>query len=131
MFEVKKVRKSDFIETFWNWSESHSFSRMDAELLPKSALVCYSGEVPVYCLWWWSTDSKTAIVTYVMSNKEASIEQKRGGLDALLEEMIFFAKDEGVKMIFFPTSSDVVGNKLLELGFSEGDSGFGQFFGYI
>ncbi len=46
----------------------------------------------------------------------------------LLTKVIEYAKKKKQKMIYFPTSNQEVANILLELGFIEGDKGFGQYF---
>jgi len=129
-FEVVFMKKYSFIKEFWSWSEKHKFSKIDADLLPEMVAVCRKGDVSVYCCWIWKTDSKVIIPTYFMSNPD--FKDRKGGLEALISDMILHAKHhDKAKMIFVPTSSDVIANKLLKLGFVSGDEGGCQYFGHL
>jgi len=125
-FETKVRKKIDFVNTFYFWSGQHKFDMIDFTLLPDKCLVTYKNEVPVYLVWVWETNSATAIPTYFMSNPD--VKDRKGGLDALIVGLCDYAKGRYFKMLFVPTSSAIIANKLLKSGFSEGDKGFGQYF---
>jgi len=126
LFEIRVRKKIDFVNTFYFWSGQHKFNMIDFTLLPDKCLVAYKNEVPVYCVWIWETNSATAIPTFFMCNPE--VKDRKGGLDALITGMCDYAKKRYFKMLFVPTSSSVIANKLRKLGFADGDENFGQFF---
>ena len=125
-FEIKIRKKIDFVNTFYFWSGQHKFNMIDFTLLPDKCLVAYKNEVPVYCVWIWETNSATAIPTYFMCNPD--VKDRKGGLEVLIVGMCDYAKKQGLKMLFVPTSSGIIANKLLKLGFGKGDVGMGQYF---
>ena len=127
-FIVKQVKKEDIYSDYERMSALHHFPAWNIDLLPEYAFVCYVDELPIYMVWFWFTNSKLSIVTFILSNKGMNYKKRIGGMQFLLTKVIEYAKKKKQKMMYFPTSNQEVANVLLELGFFEGDKGFGQFF---
>ena len=127
-FIVKQVKKEDIYSDYERMCALHHFGAWHIDLLPEYAFVCYKDELPVYMVWFWFTNSKLAIATFMLSNKGVNYKKRIGGMQFLLTKVIEYAKKKNQKMMYFPTSNQEIGNILLELGFIEGDKGFGQFF---
>lgn len=127
-FIVKQVKKEDIYSDYERMCVLHHFGAWNIDLLPEYAFVCYKDELPVYMVWFWFTNSKLSIVTFILSNKSVNYKKRIGGMQFLLTKVIEYAKKKKQKMIYFPTSNQEVANVLLEIGFFEGDKGFGQFF---
>jgi len=127
-YKVKQVKKEDFYEEFNRWSDKHQFPTMHQDLLPEYCFVCYRDSDPIYAIWFWLTNSKMSVITFMMSNKSVSHKKRIGGKKALILGVIQYAKKKKQKMLFCPTSSKDVADVLLDIGFTEGDKNFGQYF---
>lgn len=130
-FIVKQVKKEDIYSDYERMNNLHKFPLVHKDLLPEFAFVCYKDELPIYMIWFWFTNSKLAIITYILSNKGVNYKKRIGGMQFLINKIIDYAKKKKQRMIYFPTSNQEVANVLLEIGFFEGDKGFGQFFKQI
>jgi hypothetical protein len=127
-FQVKQVKKEEIYTDYARMCSLHHFTSWNIDLLPEYAFVCYADEIPIYLVWFWFTNSKMAIVTFILSNKGVNYKKRIGGMQFLITEVINYAKKKKQKMIYFPTSNQEVANKLIQLEFFEGDPRFGQYF---
>lgn len=127
-FVVKQVKKEDFYQEYERLNSLHHFPTLNIDLLPEYAFVCFRDEIPIYCVWFWFTNSKLAVMSFVLSNKGVNYKKRLGGMKYLFIKVIEYAKKKKQKTIFFPNSNKEVSNILIELGFVEGDKGFGQYF---
>lgn len=127
-FVVKKIKKEDIYSDYKRMCDLHHFPAWNMHLLPEYAFVCYKDELPIYMVWFWFTNSKLAIVTFILSNKGVNYKKRIGGIEYLITKVVQYAAKKKQIMIYFPTSNKEIGNILLESGFFEGDKGFGQYF---
>ena len=127
-FIVKQVKKEDIYLEYERMNNLHHFPLINIELLPEYAFVCYRDEMPIYLIWFWFTNSKLVIISFILSNKGVNYKKRDGGIKFLLNSIINYAKKKKQKMIFFPNSNSEIAKILLEMDFVEGDKGFGQFF---
>lgn len=127
-FEVKKHSKEEFYDTYCRWSLLHGFPIANIKMFPESAFVCYIDDLPIYAIWFWFTNSKICISTFLLSNKGVNYKKRIGGKKALIQEVINYAKRKKQFLIYFPTTSKEVIETLLELGFNPGDSDSSQYF---
>lgn len=125
---VKQVKKEDIYQEYERMNNLHHFPLINIDLLPEYAFVCYKDELPIYLVWFWFTNSKMAVVTFILSNKGVNYKKRIGGIKFLMNSVIDYAKKKKQKCIFFPTSNKAVSDILIEIGFNEGDIGFGQYF---
>ena len=127
-FSVKKHSKEEFYETYCRWSLLHNFPLANKEMFPESVFVCYSDDLPIYAIWFWFTNSKICITTFMLSNKGVNYKKRIGGKLALMKEVINYAKKKKQFLIYCPTTSKDVIETLLELGFNQGDGDSSQYF---
>lgn len=127
-YTVKKHSKDEFYETYKSFLEQHQFPILSSEILGENIFVCYREETPIYAMPFWFTDSKICIIAFVASNKKVSYNQKRGGLDFLISEIIKYAKRKKMKTIYSTTTTDSVIESFENNGFIHGDLDSSQFF---
>jgi hypothetical protein len=127
-FEVKKHSKEEFFDTYCRWSLLHKFPLANKEMFPETALVLYKDDLPIYAIWFWFTNSKICIATFMLSNKGVNYKKRIGGKKALMLEVINYAKKKKQLLIYCPTTSKEVIETLLEVGFNQGDSDSSQYF---
>lgn len=127
-YTVKKHSKNEFYETYKSFLEQHKFPILNSEILGENIFVCYREEVPIYAMPFWFTDSKVCVIAFVVSNKKVSYNQKKGGLDFLISEIIKYAKRKKLKTIYSTTKTESVIESFKNNGFIHGDLDSSQFF---
>jgi hypothetical protein len=129
-FTVKKHSKEDFFPVYNKWLESHSIplNSISIEILPNNLFVCYAGDIPIYALPFWHTDSKIAIISVIVSNGKLSYKKKLGGKEFLLDYVKRYAKKKKYLSLFAPTKNDRFIESLLKVGFTQGDDDSSQYF---
>lgn len=128
-FTVKKHSKSEFYDTFIKWCDEHKFPRANPELLPENIFVCYNEEEqPIYCIWFYFTDSKLAWLAFPVSNKKIAFKKRELGFAYLMNQVENYAKRKGIKLLFTTSGTDSVIDVLTKSGFEEGDKNVTQYF---
>lgn len=128
-FEIKKHQKLEFYETFVKWCNQHKFPRISEEVLPENVFVCYNeDEIPVYCVWFYYTDSKLAWLAFPVSNNKIDYKKRKFGFDFLMIQIANYAKKKNIKMLFTTSSTESVVNSLDKAGFVQGDLNVNQYF---
>lgn len=97
----------------WGWEGVPSL-----KMLPQGYLV-YDEEslIPLYAGFIYYTGTTMAWMEYIVSNKNADIQLKKGALNYLIEVMSTIAKNNGVEAIFTSTSNDSFVNSLRKCNF--------------
>jgi len=121
-FIVKKHSKEEFYETFCKWLDQHSFPLINELVLPNNVFVCYVGEIPIYCIWLYFTDSKLCWVAFPASNKNVNYKKRLGGMEFLLDSVSRYCKRKKIVSIITTSSTESVIKPLLNSGFELGDS---------
>ena len=127
-FTVKKHSKADFYSIYAKWLEQHNFPVLSDKILGENIFVCYRDDEPIYAVPFWFTDSKICIIAFVASNKSISYNQKKGGMDYLISEVIKYAKRKKMLTIYTTTTTESVIISLKNNGFTNGDLDSSQFF---
>lgn len=106
----------------WGWPSAPTL-----DMLPFGALV-YVKETgtPVYAGFLYESGTSIGWLEFVVCNKQASVEDRRGGLDYLVETLGTVAKFRGIKSLFTSTLSQGFVNSLKKTGFDVGDVGMTQ-----
>jgi len=125
---VRKHSKEEFLPTYIKWMEEHKFPTNCASIMPENFFVCYADETPIYACPFWHTDSKIAIIAFIVSNKKANYRIKKGGLDSLIERVIKYAKAKNYLSIFSTTTTETIIKSFENNGFVSGDTGAFQYF---
>jgi hypothetical protein len=127
-FLVKRHSKSEFYETFSKWLFNHNFPIINEILLPENVFVVYNEDIPVYCMWFYFTDSKLVWLAFPASNSNIPYKKRDGGLRFLLNHIENYAKKKGIKMLFTTSDTESVVKVLTTSDFSEGDLKVNQYF---
>ena len=120
--------KQEFYPTYVKWCEKHDFPPMVYECLPQNVFVCYRINEPVYCVWFWNTDSGICWIGYFVSNKDIEYSQRANGITLLLEEVKKYAKSENYVSIFITSGTESVIKELQKNGFLEADININQYY---
>lgn len=129
-FNVVKHSKEEFYNVFNHWIENHDMplDSIPMEMLPNNIFVCYNGELPIYALPFWFTDSKIGIASVMISNVKINIKKRIGGKEFLINHIVQYAKNKKLKSIFSPTTNKKFIESLLNVGFLQGDEDSSQYF---
>jgi len=121
--KVFKYNTIEFYDTMCEWCKGHNFPEVSLSLMPKNIFVCHSdkGE-PIYSICFYYTDSRLCWIGWPVSNPSANKEDKKGGLEFLINKVNKFAKDEGFKVVFTTSNTRAVESALLNSGYGVGDT---------
>jgi hypothetical protein len=119
---VRKQSKQEFLPIYTKWLEQHQFPTNCASIMPENFFVCYSDKTPIYAIPFWHTDSKIAIIAFIVSNKKANYKFKKGGLDYLIQQVISYAKRKKYISLFSSTTNETIIKSFDNNGFVKGDS---------
>lgn len=122
-FEVKQLPKLEFYETFCKWLDVHKFPRINQAVLPENVFICYTEGIPIYCFWFYRTDSKLAWLAFPASAKNVNFKKKQGGMEFLLEHITNYCKKKKILTLITTSNTQSVIDPLLSNGFEVGDSG--------
>lgn len=127
-FHVQKHSRDEFLPTYVKWLDNHKFANNCALITPETFLVAYNGEIPIYAVPFWNTDSIICIVAFFVSNKNVNYKKRIGGLDFLVEKMIEYAKSKKYKCVYTSTTTESIIISLKNNGFVNGDLDSSQWF---
>lgn len=127
-YTVKRHSKSDFYYTYVGFLNQHLYPVTSAEALPENCFVVYNENLPIYVMWFYFTDSKVGICTFMTSNRLVDYNKKYGAKKVLLEEIIKYAKKKKLLSLYSPTMNSSVIQSLLAVGFEQAESGSGEYF---
>lgn len=127
-YTVKKHSKLDFYPTYSKWVEGHNFPLVSDLILPENVFVVYNGEVPIYCIWVYFTDSRLSWVAFPASNKNVNYKQKIGGMEFLLKEVTKYCKRKKILMMITTSNTESINEALLKADFVVGDKGVNHFY---
>lgn len=130
-FVVKKHNKSEFYAIFCKWLETHKFPIVSDLWLPENVFVCYTNEIPCYCIWFYHNDAKLAHIGFPASNKNVNYKKKQGGLQHLLEYVEKYAKRKGYVTLFTTSNTESVVSTLEKCEYILGDKNVNHFFKII
>ncbi|WP_303811775.1 hypothetical protein [Apibacter mensalis] len=110
------------IKVIQHWIEGNRFPKEAINWLSTKMLVVYKGELPIYRIFIYDTNSAICWIGWELANPEATKEQKKGGLDFLIKEVCNYAKYNGYSTVFTTSQNPAIIAKLLENQFQKGDS---------
>ena len=107
----------------WKWEMPPTL-----EMLPQQAFLITSTEynIPVYAGFLYSTGTSIGWFEWIVSNKDAVVEARRGGIDYLVETVSTVAKTIGINTLYTASVSPSFCNSLKRCGFVVGDTGSTQ-----
>lgn len=103
--EIREFKKEDYSE-IKNWWIAHKWQPIPVEFLPKTGYI-----IPNYCAGFlYKTDSKIAIMEFIISNPLTDKDKRSVALDLLINSLCNKAKEDGFKSVF----SSLVHPKLID-----------------
>lgn len=124
--EWRKITIKDY-ETLFDWWIDWGWEKPPTlEMLSNYGYIVSKDGVDMYAGFLYFTGSSMAWLEFVVCNKNATPEQRRGCLDKLIEVVTIIAKDKCAKSIFTSTNNPAFVNSLMKLDFTKGDIGVTQ-----
>lgn len=118
---IGQYNKTEVYEGLCEWWEKHKFPVLDIDFLPETFFTVEVGEEVLYGMFVYRTDSKLAWIAFPISNPDLTKEEKKGGLEFLINGITEILKESGFKYIFTTSPLPVVQEALLNTGFNLGD----------
>jgi hypothetical protein len=100
----------------WGWTSPPTM-----DMLPQGYMITKDG-IGIYAGFLYYTGTTIAWLEFVVCNKDASIEQRKGCLEKLINVVSTIAKDKGIVSIFTSTNNKAYCNSLIKNNFIIGDS---------
>lgn len=120
-FEWRFLQTEEELLMIQQWWKEWGFPIPERHQLSKNAIILSKENVDVYAGFIYYTGTSMAWVEFVVSNKSAPIELKRGALERLMDIISILAKEKGVLSLFTSTNNEAYKNSLLKAGFTVGD----------
>lgn len=122
MITWRKITREDYNCILLDWWKAWDFPAPALEYLPVGYIINNNG-VDVYAGFLYYTGTQIAWMEFVVSNRNASPELKKGCLEKLIDVISTIAKNEGVKVLFTSTVDMAFCNSLKKNDFVIGDVG--------
>ena len=113
-------KKEDFYSTYQNWCEGHNFPIMHLQNIDQF-IVAYHKGIGIYSCIIWNTNSKMCLTGFPVSNPNAPMKLKKGGLEFLYKEMSKYLKKRGYKVVWTTSGTKSVIKELESEGYLMGD----------
>jgi hypothetical protein len=107
----------------WGWEEAPTMY-----MLPIDGIMVYDMETttPLYAGFLYSTGTAIGWLEFIISNKEASVDMKRGALKYLCDTLATIAKYKGMTMLFTSTNNPSLVQSMKKADFVETDKNVTQ-----
>lgn len=119
--EIRKFDPETDYVTCTSWWRKHSWPAVPLDLLPKTGLMVEDNGVKLAAGWLYLTDSRFAVLEWVVGNPEASKYDRSTALDLLLISLKDAAKEAKVTTIFTSTEHQGLIDRYRGHGFIETD----------
>ena len=119
MIKWRKIESGDY-PMLVKWWESWGWESCPSpSMLPSTGYLVYDEEsgTPLYAGFIYYTGTVMAWIEYIVSNKDADIEMKRGAQNELIRVMETIAKDNGVEVLFSSAYNQAFVNSMKKCGF--------------
>lgn len=124
--QYRKIVSKQDIETVFDWWKQHGFEPIPMDNLPQNGgyIVSNKGE-DVISGWLYMTNSKIAMMEWVVDNPKAGgdvkkgVELKRGAFEYLNQVLSIIAKERGADKLITYTPNKGFMNKLKKNGWKE------------
>lgn len=115
MITWRKTTVEDYNCILTEWWKDNNWTPPPLNVLPVGYIVSKDG-VDIYAGFVYYTGTPIAWMEFVVGNKKATVEQKKGGLEKLIDIISTIAKDKGV-MSLFTSTTQIFANGLVKNGF--------------
>jgi hypothetical protein len=126
-FNIRRINENDW-KTFEKWWKQWGFKDFpNKDFLPDngtSGLIVEENNKPVVSTFIYTTNSKVAIFEWPLSDKSYNKKSKDQAIELLIKGVENVCKAHGFKYLQFFGDNKKYINKLKDLDFKEGDSGY-------
>jgi len=123
--QVRSLEDKDF-EHLDKWWYEWNGSIVDHDILPKTGFIAECGGKPVSAIFMFKTNSNSAAIQWVVSDKNYREDNRNLILKELIKACEEEWKKDGGKFLFFWGNIKSFNNNLKEIGFLTGDTGYEQ-----
>lgn len=118
-FEIINISHYPIVEGWWkDWG----WQPVIPSMLSRDGIMVYNDQnKPIYAGWIYFTGTDLAFFEFIVSNKQATKEEKKGGLDYLLQTADTIIKYKGANKIWHQTNNEALIKGLVRNGFQKGD----------
>ena len=125
MLNTHSLKATDYDNLLSSWWKEWGFVPPIKDFLPDNAtggLMVYDGEVPVCAGFLYETNSRTAWIEWVISNRQYRGSQRRQAISLLLTKLEELAKDKGFSFIFANNNNSFLIKHFENNGFKKGQT---------
>ena len=125
MLNTHSLKATDYDNLLSSWWKEWGFVPPIKDFLPDNAtggLMVYDGEVPVCAGFLYETNSRTAWIEWVISNRQYRGSQRRQAISLLLNKLEELAKDKGFMFIFANNNNRFLIKHFENNGFKKGQT---------
>jgi hypothetical protein len=120
-FKCKKIEESDYENILTKWWSDWGFEAPPQDFLSDYGLIVYDGDTPVCAGYIYLTNSSSAIINWVVSNKDYRKKPHRdNALDELIINLTYLCEKGGYKYIFIQNNNNSLISRFKKHGFITG-----------
>jgi hypothetical protein len=121
---ARPLTHEDYDNILKGWWKDWGWEAPSRDFLPQDGaggILVSDGEVPVCAGFLYNTNSKVALVEFIISNKEYRLKPNRGeSIKKLIDSLISVAKNINKKYIFANNNNPSLVNHFIDKGFNVG-----------
>lgn len=121
-FKWRFVELEDYNNILLKWWKDWEWTAPPTHALPKGIIISKDG-IDLYAGFLYPTGTSIGWLEWIVSNKEAPVELKKGALDRLIDIITILAKEKGILMLFTSTVMPTLKNSFEKSGFKLTDEG--------
>ncbi len=122
---IRKVNEKDFINIDKWWIDWQG-KAVPREILPETGFIAEIEKKPISAIFMFKTNSSTAAIQWVVSDKNYREENRNKVLQELIKTCEEEWKKDGGKFLFFWGNNKKFNNTLVDIGFKVGDTDYDQ-----
>ena len=103
------------------WWRDWGWAAVLPSMLSDDGIIVYRDDKPIYAGWIYFTQTSLCWFEFVVSDKNATKEEKKGGVDYLIQTAETIMKYNGASMIWHQTNNESLIHILKRNGWVEGD----------
>jgi len=122
---TRQLNTTDYEDLLCGWWSDHGFTAPNRDFLPDNAtsgMIAYDGRTPVVAGFLYETNSATAWVEWVISNKEYRGKERKALIQLLLTDLEDLARDKGFRFIFASNNNSFLIEHFKSIGYSVGQT---------
>ena len=123
--KVRNLNDDDW-DTLTQWWIDWGFgSAVEKSFLPSTGYIAEKNTIPIFSFFLYETNSGVAWLAWHLSNKKYTNQEDRNlAIQLIIKKAEKDWKQKGGKFLFFAGANKGFNNKIINLGFYEGDSNY-------